>query len=101
MELQGVRETIDAMVAMHGDFARATGGRPLSPLLWKLLKTLVTPHPLGGCSMADTASGGVVDHRGQVFGYRNLFVADGSVIPRAIGLNLRKPLLPCPSASRP
>ena len=57
---------------------------------WRLLKTLVTPHPLGGCSMADTAATGVVDHRGQVFGYPNLFVADGSVIPRAIGLNPSK-----------
>ena len=84
------RDTIEAMIAMHSEFAKATGGRALSPVLWKLLKTLVTPHPLGGCSMADTAATGVVDHRGQVFGYPNLFVADGSVIPRAIGLNPSK-----------
>ena len=87
---QASRDTIDAMVAMHGEFAKASGGRALSPVLWKLLKTLITPHPLGGCSMADTAREGVVDHRGQVFGYPNLFVADGSVIPRAIGLNPSK-----------
>jgi cholesterol oxidase len=84
------RDTIETMIAMHGDFAKATGGRPLSPALWILLKTLVTPHPLGGCSMADGPAAGVVDHRGEVFGYRNLFVADGSVIPRAIGLNPSK-----------
>ncbi len=63
------RDTIEAMIAMHSAFAKATGGRALSPMLWRLLKTLVTPHPLGGCSMADTAATGVVDHRGQVFGY--------------------------------
>ena len=33
---------------------------------------------------------GVVDHRGQVFGYENLFVADGAIIPEAIGLNPSK-----------
>jgi cholesterol oxidase len=84
------RGTIEAMIAMHCRFASATGGRALSPLLWTLLKTLVTPHPLGGCSMAGAPARGVVDHRGQVFGYPNLFVADGSVIPRAIGLNPSK-----------
>jgi cholesterol oxidase len=40
--------------------------------------------------MADSPSQGVVDDRGEVFGYSNLFVADGSVIPRAIGLNPSK-----------
>jgi cholesterol oxidase len=84
------KATIDAMVAMHRELASATGGRILAPLLWTLLRTLVTPHPLGGCRMADTPASGVVDHRGEVFGYRNLFVADGSVIPRAIGLNPSK-----------
>jgi cholesterol oxidase len=84
------RDTIEAMIDTHGEFARATGGRPLSPLVWKLLKALVTPHPLGGCCMADTPANGVVDHRGEAFGYPRLFVADGSVVPRAIGLNPSK-----------
>ena len=84
------RATIDTMVGMHGELARATGGRILAPLLWTMLRTLVTPHPLGGCRMADTPASGVVNHYGEVFGYPNLFVADGSVIPRAIGLNPSK-----------
>jgi cholesterol oxidase len=28
-----------------------------------------------------------VDHRGAVFGYANLYVADGAIIPRSIGRN--------------
>jgi cholesterol oxidase len=84
------QDTINAMFEMHCDLARATGGRPLWPALWKLLKALVTPHPLGGCRMAGSAADGVVDHRGEVFGYPGLFVADGSVVPRAIGLNPSK-----------
>ncbi len=63
---------------------------------------LVTVHPLGGCAMADTPDCGVVNHLGQVFdgrlggyadGYgqaavhRGLYVADGSVIPTALGVN--------------
>jgi cholesterol oxidase len=82
--------TIDAMFAMHCQLAAATGGRPLPPLAWTLFKSLVTPHPLGGCAMAAATEQGVVDHAGQVFGYPNLYVADGSVIPKAIGLNPSK-----------
>ena len=44
-----------------------------------MLRSLVTVHPLGGCRMGRTASDGVVDHRGEVFGYPNIFVADGSL----------------------
>jgi cholesterol oxidase len=84
------KDTIDTVFEMHRHLATSSGGRVLSPFVWTLLKTLVTPHPLGGCRMADSPSQGVVDDRGEVFGYSNLFVADGSVIPRAIGLNPSK-----------
>jgi cholesterol oxidase len=37
--------------------------------------------------MGTSAVNGVVDHRGAVFGYPGLYVADGSIIPEAIGIN--------------
>ena len=64
-----------------------TEGLPLTPLTWTVGRDLVTPHPLGGCNMGSTAADGVVDHKGQVFNYPGLFVADGSIVPKAIGLN--------------
>jgi cholesterol oxidase len=46
-----------------------------------------TVHPLGGCVMADDARRGVVNARGEVFGYEGrLYVMDGSVIPGALGV---------------
>jgi len=55
---------------------------------------LMTVHPLGGCPMADGAEHGAVDHKGQVFRgaagaavHDGLYVSDGSVIPRSVGVN--------------
>jgi cholesterol oxidase len=57
-------------------------------LVWPFWQeSLVTPHPLGGCNMGNTAQDGVVDHTGQVFGYENLYVIDGSMIPTPLGVN--------------
>ncbi|HJX84228.1 MAG TPA: GMC family oxidoreductase, partial [Candidatus Angelobacter sp.] len=65
----------------------ATGGRPIPQFLWVDFMTLVTAHPLGGCHMGSDASTGVVDHTGQVFGYKNLYIADGSIVPTSVGFN--------------
>ncbi|MGH9838809.1 MAG: GMC family oxidoreductase, partial [Blastocatellia bacterium] len=78
---------IDAIVKMHERLSAATGGDPKVPLFWTALKNLITPHPLGGCNMGTDVNNGVVNHRGEVFGYPNLYVADGAIIPEAIGLN--------------
>jgi len=75
---------------MHARLAEATGGVAAVPPTWTLFKNLVTPHPLGGCNMGISSENGVVDHRGEVFRYKNLYVADGSIIPEAIGLNPSK-----------
>jgi cholesterol oxidase len=47
---------------------------------------VTAPHAVGGCRMGDTKEMGVVDPNGEVFGNRNLFVSDGSVLP-PIGVN--------------
>ncbi|MGH3869483.1 MAG: alpha/beta fold hydrolase [Pseudonocardiaceae bacterium] len=66
-----------------------------SPIWTKLLgDRLVTVHPLGGCGMAEDAERGVVNHKGQAFAgtagnavHEGLYVSDGSVIPRPLGVN--------------
>jgi len=52
-----------------------------------VFKNLITPHPLGGCGMGESADDGVVDHLGEVFGYPGLYVVDGAILPQALGLN--------------
>lgn len=67
--------------------AKGMGGvRVLNPA-WLLGQKLLTVHPLGGCSMGDNVNEGVTASNGEVFNYPNLFVADGSVIPKALGVN--------------
>ncbi|MEM9411872.1 MAG: GMC oxidoreductase, partial [Planctomycetota bacterium] len=85
---------------VFGEFERlaaAHGGQ------YKRLKAfgynLVTVHPLGGCGMSDDPGFGTTNHLGQVFDGTNeciagnpavhhgLYVADGSVMPTALGVN--------------
>lgn len=78
---------IDTIVKMHERLSAATGGMPLVPPTWSLAHELVTPHPLGGCNMGDTPETGVVNHKGEVFGYEKLYVVDAAIIPEALGVN--------------
>lgn len=80
-------EPTDAIVAMHTILTKVTGGKEYVPPTWTDFKWLITPHPLGGCNMGTDATKGVVDHTGSVFGYPGLYVADGAIIPEAIGIN--------------
>jgi cholesterol oxidase len=81
------KELVDTIVAKHLQLASATGGHAVVPPTWTLLHMLVTPHPLGGCGMGDTLLDGVVNHAGEVFNYRNLYVIDGAIVPEAVGVN--------------
>lgn len=74
----------------------ALGGTKIPNPTWNKMMDydLVTVHPLGGCGMADDASKGVVDHKGQVFSsnsgtdlHTGLYVTDGAVIPKSVGTN--------------
>jgi cholesterol oxidase len=52
-----------------------------------LLRTPATAHILGGCAIAATPEGGVIDAGHEVFGHAGLYVCDGSVIPGNLGVN--------------
>ena len=76
--------------------AAAVGARYIkSPLAATNMGTKpATAHPLGGCGMGQNAGEGVVNHKCQVFDglaqestHSGLYVCDGSVIPRSIGVN--------------
>ncbi|MFO7564305.1 MAG: GMC oxidoreductase [Enhygromyxa sp.] len=49
-------------------------------------RKIASVHPLGGAGIGNHAGDGVVDHRGAVFGYPGLYIADGSLYPRAPGI---------------
>jgi cholesterol oxidase len=57
---------------------------------WPVKKN-VSVHPLGGCVLADDPAQGVTSADpatfGQVFGYQGLYVADGALLPSAVGAN--------------
>jgi cholesterol oxidase len=78
---------IDAIQTVHRQMTEATGGKPGPGLLGRVFRSLLTLHPLGGCAMAPTPETGVVDHLGRVFGYPNLYVVDGAIVPTPIGRN--------------
>ena len=86
-DIEKSKAAVQALIDMHIKLSEATGGEPMVPPTWTVLKNLVTPHPLGGCHMGESSADGVVDHKGEVFGYPGLYVADGSIIPKAVGLN--------------
>jgi cholesterol oxidase len=62
-------------------------GTPGSLLLEVIGNTSSTAHILGGATMGRTPSEGVCDAQGRVFGYPNLYVADGSLVPANLGVN--------------
>jgi cholesterol oxidase len=86
-DLSASLSLFNEIAAKHKQLAESTGGIPIPLPGWALDKELITPHPLGGCNMAATSADGVVDHKGEVFNYPNLFVVDGAIIPRPLGVN--------------
>ena len=46
-----------------------------------------TAHILGGCPMGSNEKEGVVNERFEVFGYPNMYILDGSIMPANPGVN--------------
>lgn len=68
-------------------FASLTGGTAMSMVPEILFDVPGTAHCLGGCVIADSPEHGVVDYRQRVFGYKNMYICDGSVVSANLGVN--------------
>jgi cholesterol oxidase len=68
-------------------FAEITGGFPMSMLPEILFDIPGTAHCIGGCVIADSSTNGVVDSRHRAFGYKNMYICDGSVVAANLGVN--------------
>ncbi len=82
---------------MNGELyrhARALSANYIANPTWNVFQTrhLVTAHPLGGCPMGEDYMQGAVDQYGRLFSgdgsiHEGMFVADGSILPSALGVN--------------
>ena len=83
----------DAILAAAHDFGKRIGAKITLPIpnWWPPMHHNITVHALGGCIIGDTPQTGVIsaaqENLGQVFGYSGLYVADGSIVPSAVGAN--------------
>ena len=68
-------------------FAQVAGGIAMSTLPEILFDVPGTAHCIGGCVIADSPDHGVVDNRHRVFGYKNMYICDGSVVAANLGVN--------------
>jgi cholesterol oxidase len=68
-------------------YARIVNGKPMVLLSETLLGIPTTAHVLGGAVMGKDRTEGVIDSSNRVFGYRNLYICDGSVVSANPGVN--------------
>ena len=82
---------IPASIPAANDFAvkaaEATGGIAATSITEILFDIPSTAHCMGGAAMGATPAEGVCDGRNRVFGYRNMFICDGSVLSANLGVN--------------
>jgi cholesterol oxidase len=87
------RPLYDAILAAAHDFGKRIRAKITVPMpnWWPPMHHNITVHALGGCIIGDAPQTGVVsaapDTLGQVFGYAGLYVADGAIVPTAVGAN--------------
>ncbi len=84
-------QRVPSYIAIGNSVARALAkkmnGIPQSVVNEVMLQIPTTAHILGGCGIGADRDHGVIDKNHAVFGYRNMYVCDGSVIPANLGVN--------------
>jgi cholesterol oxidase len=81
------RDLTDAMLVAMQQAGDCYSGTAAPLITWGMFGKILTVHSLGGCALSDSPAQGVVSARGEVHGHPGLFIADGSVIPAAIGFH--------------
>ncbi len=66
--------------------AQKIQGIPMSSINEVVLDIPTTAHILGGCAIGPPGKG-VIDGGNRVYGYRGLYVCDGSMMPANLGVN--------------
>lgn len=86
-EGERIPTNIPAANAFAARAARASGGIAITSTSEILFDMPMTAHCIGGCVMGADAAHGVIDAQHRVFGYRNLYVVDGSAVGANLGVN--------------
>lgn len=88
---QKTGEKIPTYIPIANEFARKLAKRingvARSSINEVLLDVPTTAHILGGAIIGETENQGVVDLQNRVFGYKNMIVCDGSMVPANLGVN--------------
>lgn len=69
------------------EMAHKVNGIPQSAITEVLFNSPVSAHLIGGCTMGKNINEGVIDKYHRVFGYKNMYVIDGSSIPANLSVN--------------
>lgn len=78
---------IPESIGLSDAYRKTVNGKNTSFALETLAGIPSTAHILGGAVMGQDATEGVIDKENSVFGYKNLFVIDGSMISANPGVN--------------
>jgi cholesterol oxidase len=86
-EGERIPTNIPAANAFAARAARTFGGIAITSKSEILFQMPMTAHCIGGCAMGADAAHGVIDAQHRVFGYRGLYVVDGSAVGANLGVN--------------
>jgi choline dehydrogenase-like flavoprotein len=82
----GARELFLPILGMHGLSPDAFRTIDLDAIPASRLET-ASQHPLGSCRMGSSAQNSAVNRWGESWDVRELYLADGSIIPSSLGVN--------------
>jgi cholesterol oxidase len=68
-------------------YAEKVNGVPMNAFSEVVFNLASTAHILGGCPMGKTKQEGVVDEYFRAYGYPDMYILDGSVMPCNLGVN--------------